>query len=582
MGTSFFLLLFTTFIIQLQLKSAARIRNSSSVREECDPISFSSQLLTFSNGESADIGSPTSITTWSDGKLYIGNRAGQVHVIDYDASSLTITDTCYSEVLTDDRYMDSNGNPSVRTILGITFSPRSKLARPFVTVSTLFWDRQNNIDSSNPTRWFNGGVVRLRSANRKVRRLDPNQCLMFEKTVVSNLPVADGDHSVNDIEFTQDGDLLIAVGSYTNAGLPFFNLGGNWETYFSASVVRAKLSRRGFNGEIEYSDPTNLRTALPISGDVDIFATGVRNMFAMTMARNGRLYATDNGPNCAFGNASSSCNEYDEGDAAERSTDDEVPFPGQVMFATTGDCQFGPTRQDKLLLLREGNFYGHPNIQRALLTRNEDECAYIDPMTDETGPPQSNSAPSSYEPPLVEVTSAMTALTEYGSNLFCGDLRNNLIGSRFRGFGTFRIKLNDDGDEVEGIETLISEGGIAVTENVHGDLIFPQLNPADGNAGDILMLRPDVTRTEDFKAVNALPSRFDRRGRGTLLIGGWGFTENVEVTVSDRSCVVMDVSDTEISCRVPGYRGYPTHADVIVSQDGEESKLEDAVLFMDV
>lgn len=50
---------------------------------------------------------------------------------------------------------------------------------------------------------------------------------------MSYTPVSDVDHSVIELVFTP-GDLLISVGSHMNSGLPFVNVGGNWESYFSA------------------------------------------------------------------------------------------------------------------------------------------------------------------------------------------------------------------------------------------------------------------------------------------------------------------------------------------------------------
>lgn len=545
---------------------------------DCDPIAFDVLHLKDTNGENLDLNLPTSIATWQDGRLYIGTQNGVVRSIAYDVQSMTVTTICNSEIMTDMRYKDEKGDPSPRSILGITFDPRDKEPRPYITVSTLFWQRRNKIEATNEFPWFNGGVERLKPASRKLMKANPNQCLQFDRTIVKNLPVSDGDHSINELVFNQKGDLLIAVGSNTNAGLPFASLGGNWESYFSASIVVARLSRgTEYDGVIRYDNPMNLRMAKPIGGDIHLYATGFRNPFSLKMARDGSLYAVDMGPNCRHGNASSTCDEYIEADAVGRSSEDKTPFPGKADLGGFGECRFGDTRRDKLIRIHEGKFYGHPNLQRARLTNSPGECAWIDPDTGLSAAPALASPPANYEHRLATVKSAMTGLTEYGGNLFCGRMRNNLVMGQYKAFGIWRARLHNDGSLDGNPEKIFGKGGLRVEENVHGDLIFPKQNQPG-----VFVLRPRVSARRGLFISNALPWRHGRAGGSMLTIGGWGFKESAKVLVGGSDCPIVRRTSSEIVCKVPKYVGGKELRTVKVKQGIQVKLLLKAVLYMSV
>lgn len=548
--------------------------------DECDDVRFDNAQIRTPGGEVVDLIQPTAIALWEDGKLYIGTRVGIVQVVGYNVETLKTTNFCYSEKLSDPRFRDSDGVLSNRSILGIVFDPTDRAGRPFVSLSTLFRDKHQNIDRANLLSWSNGAVDRLKPATAATLANDPKQCLEFEKSVVRNLPVADGDHSVNDLVFTQGGDLLIAVGGSTNLGLPYGGISGHWESYFSGSVVIARLSRgAAFDGDIPYTTPTNMRTARPIDGytDVGLYATGVRNLFSLTMARNGKVYALDMGPNCAFGNASSSCGEYVEAEAALRRRK-FAPFPGSAIVGPVGKCRYGDGRPDKILEIKEGQFYGHPNLQRAAMTGRSGECAWIDPETGISAPPLRANPPANYEHNLALVQSAVTGVREYGGNVFCGKMRNDLVLSQPNSRGVWRVRLNGKA-EVDGNPFRFSTlSGIRVEESPQGDLLFPKYfdNPTAG----IFVMRPQVGNVAGLFAANALPFRQSRGGGGILLIGGFGFNQGVQVSVGSNVCAILRVRPTEIRCRVPAFSDGTDRASVKVVLGEAVSELADAVLYM--
>lgn len=554
-----------------------------SYSNDCDDVRFVNKDVKTSSGGNLALTQPTSISVWQDGKLYIGTRVGIVQVVDYNAKSLISKSLCYSHKLRDSRYKLADGKLSNRVILGITFDPRDKTPRPYVSVSTLFWEKRQEISLANKLAWSNGAVERLKPATAATKARDPKQCLEYDRNIVRNLPVANGDHSLNELVFTQGGDLLIGVGGYTNKGLPYGNLGGRWGTYFSGAVVLAKLSKgAAFNGVIPYTTPTNHRTAVPKNGynDVRLYATGVRNLFSMSMARSGKIYALDMGPNCKFGNASSSCSEYKESEALLIKPRKFVPFPGRAIVGPPGDCRYGDKRDDKLLEIKEGKYYGHANLPRAAMTQKSGECRWIDPKTGRVPPPFNAAPPSNYQAPLAMVKSPKTGVREYGGRHFCGKLRNDLIISQMNNRGVWRARLFPNGGLNGNPFMLQTNGGIRVEENAHGDLLFPKYydNPTQG----LFVMRPKVSAKTGLFAANAIPFRHGRAGGTRLIIGGWGFANGVAVKVGAKTCAIVRVSATEIVCKVPKYSGGSNSVSVTVSLNGAQTVMTKAVLYMSV
>lgn len=550
---------------------------------DCDDVKFENKELKMPSGKNLELSKPSSISVWQDGKMYMGNRHGIVNVLSYDPNTLITKSICYSKKIKDSRYREPGGWVSQRSILGITFDPRDKMPRPYVSVGTMFWHDWESINSKNKKAWSNGAIERLKPASAATRAIDPKQCLEYDRNIVRNLPVSNSDHSINEILFTQNGDLLISVGGFTNMGFPNHKLGSLWETYFSGAVLIAKLSKgASFNGNIPYTTPDNLRTAAPKKGysDVDLYATGLRNLFSLSMTRSGRIYGVDMGANEAFGNATSSCDEYIESKELLRTPFERAFYPGKVILGRNSKPLYSQKREDKLLEIKQGKFYGHSNLQRALHSRRPAECRWVDPLTNKVPPPFNTLPPSNYEAPLALVLSPKTGVREYGSNLFCGKLRNDLIISTMDDGGVWRARMSADGG-VNGNPFLMHEhGGVRVEENAHGDLFFPKYhaNPSSG----IFAMRPMVGSKSGLFAANAVPFRHGRAGGTRIVIGGWGFTNKANVQVGKKNCVLLRVSATEIVCKVPRHTGGVNSVRVRVTVGRIHSDIPKAVLYMAV
>lgn len=543
----------------------------------CDEPGFvTKQMFTEIGGKRQEVDFlklPTCATLGPDKRIYMGTLGGTVQVLGYDPFTLKATTHCYSNAVVDQRFKQKDGNPSKRDILGIAFNPQETQILPYVSTSTLYWLKQERIDPSNRGAWRNGAIDRMKvveDPGKFIIGQKTGVCLTYDRRVVSNLPVSNLDHSVNGILFTQEGDLLIAVGGNTNMGLPGYKLGGMWETHLSGSILIAKLSRgmSAFNGNIRYSDENTLYLAKKISGDVDLYATGMRNTFGITMTRNGEVYAADQGPNCLFGNWATACNDFDEAKAATWSPTAEVVWPSQFI-SQTETCKVGAGRNDKILYIVKGKFYGHPNIQRGVTG----ECAWIDPFTDKTA--DQKAPPSNYLPAIRLLPSSVTGLGEYGSSHFCGKLRGDLILSSYRGRRTWRMKVSG-GKLLNGPSIVSRTGGIQFVEDMHGNLIFPRLTEKI-----VTVFTPKVTVPSTLTIVGVWPWRHRREGGSKIYIGGYNFADDARVYINGVSCPLIQDgrSDREITCVVPRKSGTRHLVDIKIIQTGEETQLPNAILY---
>ncbi len=129
---------------------------------------------------------------------------------------------------------------------------------------------------------------------------------------------------------------------------------------------------------------------------------------------NGRIYATDNGPN----NGSQSLTCATQGPA--------VPAP------------------DELNLVIEGRYYGHPNRNRGRF--DERQCSYhsAEDNSGDTTPPIAN---------LGYFTSA-NGMVEYTSDAFGGRMQGDLVYVEWAKGAIWRVVLADDGTAVESVSRL--------------------------------------------------------------------------------------------------------------------------------
>lgn len=550
-----------------------------SYSDSCDDVKFDNSALRTKAGKNVVLTQVTAMTIGQDGNLYVATVVGRIHKISFDHETHIVLSMCHSEVFRDRRWKNNKGKLAERAFLGITLDPRDTVPRPYVSASTLFYYRRGvPIARSNLRAWSNGAIERFKPATPATRAEDRQQCLEHDKTIVDGLPVSNSDHSVNHIVFTQTGDLLLAVGSNTNMGLPNVKFGSLWDNYFSGAIVLARLSKPGFNGTIPYSTPENLRTARPrlAYNDVELYATGLRNPYAMFMARSGRIYAADMGPNSGFGDAASSCNEYIETEAKKLSIYGNVNGGGAVFG--TGKFKYSASRPDKLVQIVKGKFYGHPNLQRSAIL-NSSECAYIDPISGKTPLPRKSMPPRNYLHRLALVTSPVTGILEYGGNSFCGKLRGDFILSRLK-LPVFHLKIQDNGRPLGSTETFNKLGGITAVEDSTGSIIFGSFYSEPSNG--FIVFKPQETNVPLLFVRGAVPYRHGKKGGTNLFLSGRGFNVDSVVYVGGKVCRKRNFTSQKIVCIIPPRLTGARLVDVVVTSNGKSSTLSKAVLYMEV
>lgn len=502
--------------------------------DEPRDVEFKFEKILETDGSSAANGFATCIKIGVDGKLYMGTLTATVVVLEYNQDTLEVISRCSSAPLTDNNFK-KDGNNAVRDILGIALDPRDPIPKPYVSTQTLFWFDRNRVDTSNTAAWRNGAIDQLVPGTVAG---DADICLVYEKRIVSNIPVSNHDHGVNGLEFMQNGDLLIAVGSFTNSGLPGYKLGNYWEAPNSAAILRAKLSLgAGFDGTIAYTPDDNPKLAKITGGDVENFATGIRNPFNLVLHSTNNVYATDNSCNSSFGNTAETCDEDD--DNSEYPTGNSQDWPGTVPHGSGGN-QFSVSRPDKIVHVSEGSYYGHPNLNRG-------ECAWVDPFDGKTG--LDNPAPAAYKAPLDTLKSSIDGIVEYtADSVFGGALRGELIISSFNNGNTYRMGVNG-ATKTSGPSEVSGDGGLSVAMASNGDLLFPRIN-----FGDIFVLRPVdavLEAKEGPSVVAAVPFRHGKDGGSTVIIGGYNFGDDVTVAVGGKNCAVVKKSAKSVTCTVP-------------------------------
>lgn len=272
-----------------------------------------------------------------------------------------------------------------------------------------------------------------------------------------------------------------------------------------------------------------------------MFASGLRNSYGIILHSNGYLYATDNGANVGYGMCSLSCTE-------------KGPSPNDV---------------DELNVVIEGNFYGHPNRKRG--ERDPRQCRYR--STNETASDDEYTGPISWLHP------SSNGLCEFETEHFAGQLRRQLIISRWKG-EIYNAKLSNDGLSTETGPSdyppkLIEEGALDIVQGPDGALFT-----AKHSGSAIKFYAPVEEQSSGLKVKSVFPRRGSSNGGSSLTIYGdhlytFGFPS---VNVGGNTCTVHSpTSNTKITCTLPGGSGT---ADVIVTSGLQTDMLREGYRFI--
>lgn len=462
--------------LYVSLQTAAGVSNNitldySATAEQ--PISFSTKALLNTAGKPFQIARPTNVVLGPDLKLYIGTMEGFVVRLEFDVFTLKVENKC-----------QSSAPGSDRTVLGLTFSPfDTNLADPklYISTSTLFWKQRG--EEMMHGGWANGKI-------QMMRRNVGGFCLGVTKDVITGLPVSNYDHGVNSMTWDSQGNMYIAIGSATNAGVaePDNAFGNVADSPLSAAIVIAYMSKPSFNGSVKYDQYRDPGTAKQISGDVEVFASGVRNTYDLVVHSNGELYATSNSANEGFGKVSTSC-------------DTETEDVG--------------TWSDQIIHVSRDSYHGHPNRNRGRFDKRQ--CTFY---SAETHP---NGVDGVFVKPLSLVESSTDGIIEYRANTFNFQLRNDLFASKFA-VGSdgklFRMRINATTGHMESsaAEEFYQASGLSIEQLPNGAMAMPQIVQ-----GQVLVITPDEVVPSGPYVTSVFPPRGPLRGGYRVTITGYNF-----------------------------------------------------------
>ena len=455
-----------------------------------------------------------------DGRLYVATQNGQIRAYTIDSNN-NVTDTQIINTIRD--------QSGFNNVLGIAFNPFEQVA-PGET-PTIYATRSSLFDG---TEEFGSRVSTLTG---------PNFTTVTD--IVTGLPVSGFDHGINGIQFDGNGDLLIAVGGNTNTG-SFDGVFGSQapESPLTSAILLARITEPTFNGNIQYEfiDPTdpeipvfaagpndqrngNFVQVVDVPGEIEVetFAVGLRNPYDLVYTTDGRIFATDNGPN--------------------------------------------GIAEDELNLVSEGDFLGHPSIPRgALDPRQTLDNAEYDPNVP---------SDEDYTAPLAELSSSTNGIDEYRSEAFGGQLRGQLFAQRFNN-QVFFFERTADGLGIENINQSTDVGdGLDILAGPGGTIIS-----IDRNQDRITIAEPNDPTVVDSKAYDIFPFRAPAVGGNQFILGGvnFGSLENTTVTIAGVEAELISVDDNRIVGIFPGVATSDDLQDVVVDSDGNTSILSEAFL----
>ncbi|MEB3358225.1 MAG: malectin domain-containing carbohydrate-binding protein, partial [Synechococcales bacterium] len=500
------------------------------------PISFTKQIVATDVDPSTGFDGPTTAAWGPDGRLYVGTINGLIQVYTFDDAYAVV------EVQT----IDAIAGLSNNNILGIAFSPFDSEPRIYVSHSELY---------------ANGGkafpVTSISEYSGQVSVLEGPDFTTLTP-LITGLPVSNHDHGINGLDFDNRGDLYIAVGGNTNAGITDDAIGGIPESPLSAAILKATITQPDFNGAVTYAiapedaPPVSLpfppettqvfgdRANVVPGVDVSVYASGLRNPYDLFWTTGGQLYATDNGANEGFGSVSTSATT-------------EEPFLENV--------------PDELNLITEGSYYGHPNRNRG--RGDSRQNVYYGPFAPEID--------GVHTAPLAIATASTNGITEYRATTFNSQLRGNLLAQDWNS-PFYSFTLSPDGTQVtktetfsnlaDGLDILTGPGGAIIGIDLSEDVIS-------------VALPNDAAITSQLAAYDIFPWRAPAVGGASFVIGGQNFGTLADTTVmiGDQLATVTEVSATRIRGLLP--EQLPTDyelLDVTITSGGETAIISEAFL----
>ena len=409
------------------------------------PVNFTTSIL----NTNQDITRGTSLQFGPDGKLYVSELDGPIHVFSITRNgknnySGTKLETI--ELIKNVPNHNDDGTPDFsgkRLVTGIHVAGTAAVPVIYLASSD---PRQAAGPSGNDSNLdTNSGIL---------HKLTKNGGGWSKQDIVRGLPRSEENHVSNGLVLVNN-KIYLNVGGHTNEGSPSNNFAELPEYALSAATVVIDLGAIGngtydlptLNGPADQHDPfgghDGLNQAkLVQNGPVQIFASGLRNAYDIVYTESEKFYVWDNGGNTGWGG-----------------------HPGNNCSNAVNDN--GTKGTDGLHLISQDYYAGHPNPTRG------DKSNTFGGQSPIEGP--ANPVECEYRTPGLEDGALTTnqastnGLAEYTATNFAGSMQGDLIVAAFGG-SIWRVQLNGAGNVVTSKSTLKTNlGSVPLDVTTQGD-----------------------------------------------------------------------------------------------------------------
>ena len=412
------------------------------VKPDDVPVNFTKSLVSANQ----DITRGTALQFGPDGKLYVTEMDGLIHVFtvtrngknNYSATKDTSIDLIKNvQNHNDDGSLDFSSKRLLTGILvvGTASNPIIYAASSDPRQAAGSSGTDSNLDT-------NSGIL---------HKLTKNNGTWTKFDLVRGLPRSEENHVPNGLIMVGN-KILLNSGGHTNMGAPSNNFAHLPEYALSAAVLEIDLDAIGNStydlptlddedrpGTVDENDPFGgndgkNQAKLVQGGPVQIYASGMRNIYDIIQTEQGNIYVWDNGPNSAWGG---------------------LPINNCSQDINDG----GETYPDGLHKITKGYYGGHPNPTRGNKDNKFNDSNPQTPIEVAENPEECNyGIPGAGDGSLTTLSQSSNGLTEYTASNFAGAMKGDLIVATFQN-SIVRVQLNSNGTAVTSKSTLLAYAG---------------------------------------------------------------------------------------------------------------------------
>ena len=460
---------------------------------------------------------PTCLQLGPDGKLYVSERYGVIHVYDVirnGANDYEVTNTSIIDIINTIPNHNDDGtvNPTVTNRLITGMLVEGTPSNPIIYIASS--DPRTNEDDTTQL----GIKSNLDTNSGMISKLTKTNNLWSKIDLVRGLPRSEEVHATNGMDLDPINNVLyVSQGGHTNMGSPSFLFSYTPEYALSSAILSIDLTAIGNTTfdlpTLNDEDRTDVSNPVPgkedefdpfggnqgknmamltVNSPVQVYASGFRNAYDVLISTSGRIYSIDNGPNGGYGGWPVACsNDTVEGGTSSK-RDGLFYLNGPGFYAGHAN----PTRGDF------NNTFNASNPQHAVDASliNPAECVY-------------NHLPDV----IYDFDGSTNGFCEYTASNFGNIMKGDLVAAYLDG-ELYRIKLNAQGDSLSlsgnGVQVLASNfGGDPLDVTAQGDsAVYPGTVWAACFGSDAIVIFEPADYSGQSIPCNLINPNFDSDG----------------------------------------------------------------------